>query len=260
MRARSAKPSRTSRRFSKTSSTACSTSPRRTAPCTRPSSPISRDVATIFGFDEADFERIAARHVRRADDPYLILEADRSHERRRAEAPLSPARGRKPSRTGRSPAACRRRPSRSRPSASPPSTPPGTASRPSGTSGDGDERVLRPGQPGRDEGLPLAQSRRAQGRPAARACSSCTTPACRTRAKPCNGCAIRSRRSRPITSSSRTGACCSSCRKRAAPGMPASRPGTARRDINSSLHRHRDRQSRPSRRAAALPRGADRKR
>jgi DnaJ like chaperone protein len=37
-----------------------------------------RDVATIFGFDEANFERVAARHVLKADDPYLILAADRS--------------------------------------------------------------------------------------------------------------------------------------------------------------------------------------
>lgn len=37
-----------------------------------------RDVATIFGFDEAAFERIAARHVFQPDDPYLILKADRS--------------------------------------------------------------------------------------------------------------------------------------------------------------------------------------
>ena len=37
-----------------------------------------RDVATIFGFDDAEFERIAARHVLNADDPYLIIAADRS--------------------------------------------------------------------------------------------------------------------------------------------------------------------------------------
>ena len=37
-----------------------------------------RDVATIFGFDDAGFERIAARHVLNADDPYLIIAADRS--------------------------------------------------------------------------------------------------------------------------------------------------------------------------------------
>ncbi|MET0527487.1 MAG: TerB family tellurite resistance protein [Microvirga sp.] len=37
-----------------------------------------RDVATIFGFSQTDFERIAARHVRRSDDPYFILKADRS--------------------------------------------------------------------------------------------------------------------------------------------------------------------------------------
>jgi DnaJ like chaperone protein len=35
-------------------------------------------VAQAFGFSEHDFDRIAARHVRRADDPYLILDADRS--------------------------------------------------------------------------------------------------------------------------------------------------------------------------------------
>ena len=37
-----------------------------------------RDVATIFGFDQSNFERIAATHVQKADDPYLILGADRS--------------------------------------------------------------------------------------------------------------------------------------------------------------------------------------
>ena len=37
-----------------------------------------KDVATIFAFSEAEFERIAARHVKRADDPYLILKADRA--------------------------------------------------------------------------------------------------------------------------------------------------------------------------------------
>jgi DnaJ like chaperone protein len=36
-----------------------------------------KDVATIFAFSETEFERIAARHVRQADDPYLILKADR---------------------------------------------------------------------------------------------------------------------------------------------------------------------------------------
>ncbi|NIX76414.1 TerB family tellurite resistance protein [Microvirga terricola] len=37
-----------------------------------------KDVAAIFGFSDTEFERVAARHVRRADDPYLILKADRS--------------------------------------------------------------------------------------------------------------------------------------------------------------------------------------
>jgi DnaJ like chaperone protein len=37
-----------------------------------------KDVATIFAFSDVDFERIAARHVKRNDDPYLILKADRS--------------------------------------------------------------------------------------------------------------------------------------------------------------------------------------
>src|SRR5919107_737890 len=36
-----------------------------------------KEVATIFAFSDKDFERIAARHVRRPDDPYLILDADR---------------------------------------------------------------------------------------------------------------------------------------------------------------------------------------
>jgi DnaJ like chaperone protein len=35
-------------------------------------------VAETFGFTGQAFERIAARHVRRADDPYLILGVDRS--------------------------------------------------------------------------------------------------------------------------------------------------------------------------------------
>ncbi|HEY8380716.1 MAG TPA: molecular chaperone DjiA [Microvirga sp.] len=35
-------------------------------------------VADAFGFSAHDFERVAARHVRRPDDPYLILDADRS--------------------------------------------------------------------------------------------------------------------------------------------------------------------------------------
>jgi DnaJ like chaperone protein len=34
-------------------------------------------VATILGFGEHDFDRMAARHVRRPDDPYLVLDADR---------------------------------------------------------------------------------------------------------------------------------------------------------------------------------------
>lgn len=37
-----------------------------------------RDVATIFGFEQSAFERIAARHVQKADNPYLILAAERS--------------------------------------------------------------------------------------------------------------------------------------------------------------------------------------
>jgi DnaJ like chaperone protein len=37
-----------------------------------------RSVAGTFGFSDHDFDRIAARHVRRADDPYLIIDADRS--------------------------------------------------------------------------------------------------------------------------------------------------------------------------------------
>jgi DnaJ like chaperone protein len=37
-----------------------------------------RAVATIFGFDDSNFDRIAARHVMKADDPYLVLGADRS--------------------------------------------------------------------------------------------------------------------------------------------------------------------------------------
>ncbi|PVE25328.1 molecular chaperone DjlA [Microvirga sp. KLBC 81] len=37
-----------------------------------------KNVAGIFALPEAEFERIAARHVKRADDPYLILKADRA--------------------------------------------------------------------------------------------------------------------------------------------------------------------------------------
>jgi DnaJ like chaperone protein len=36
-----------------------------------------RDVAAIFGIAETDFARIEARHIRRPDDPYLILGASR---------------------------------------------------------------------------------------------------------------------------------------------------------------------------------------
>lgn len=35
-----------------------------------------RAVATTFGFDEAAFRRIAARHIRLSDDPYLVLGLD----------------------------------------------------------------------------------------------------------------------------------------------------------------------------------------
>ena len=36
-----------------------------------------RDVATIFAIDDAGFARIEARHLRRRDDPYLVLGASR---------------------------------------------------------------------------------------------------------------------------------------------------------------------------------------
>ena len=36
------------------------------------------EVAGILGFAERDFERIAARHVRRPDDPYLVIGVDRA--------------------------------------------------------------------------------------------------------------------------------------------------------------------------------------
>jgi DnaJ like chaperone protein len=36
-----------------------------------------RDVATIFGISEPDFARIEARHMRRPDDPYLVLGVSR---------------------------------------------------------------------------------------------------------------------------------------------------------------------------------------
>lgn len=35
------------------------------------------DVAAIFGFDAARFERVAARHVARKDDPYVVIGATR---------------------------------------------------------------------------------------------------------------------------------------------------------------------------------------
>jgi DnaJ like chaperone protein len=35
-------------------------------------------VAGAFGFDDHGFDRVAARHVRKADDPYLIVGAERS--------------------------------------------------------------------------------------------------------------------------------------------------------------------------------------
>jgi DnaJ like chaperone protein len=37
-----------------------------------------RTVASHFGFEDREFDRIAARHVRRVDDPYLVIGADRS--------------------------------------------------------------------------------------------------------------------------------------------------------------------------------------
>lgn len=37
-----------------------------------------REVSAILGFPGHEFERIAARHVRQADDPYLVLGAERS--------------------------------------------------------------------------------------------------------------------------------------------------------------------------------------
>ena len=36
------------------------------------------EVGRIFGFDQGAFERIRARHVIDAADPYLVLEAERS--------------------------------------------------------------------------------------------------------------------------------------------------------------------------------------
>jgi len=37
-----------------------------------------RSVSAAFRFSGHDFDRIAARHVRRAEDPYLVLDADRA--------------------------------------------------------------------------------------------------------------------------------------------------------------------------------------
>src|SRR5918997_5772571 len=37
-----------------------------------------RAVSDAFGFSDHDFDRIAARHVKRPDDPYLVLDADRT--------------------------------------------------------------------------------------------------------------------------------------------------------------------------------------
>ena len=83
MPARSAKLSRTSLPCSKTCSTACSTSPRRTRPSTR------RNIAYLkrCGDDLRLLDDAISSASRRAmcsahDDPYLILKADRSHERR----------------------------------------------------------------------------------------------------------------------------------------------------------------------------------
>ena len=36
-----------------------------------------KSVSGLFGFSEADFERIAARHVRWTNDPYVVLGANR---------------------------------------------------------------------------------------------------------------------------------------------------------------------------------------
>jgi DnaJ like chaperone protein len=37
-----------------------------------------KEIGQIFGYEGVAFDRIAARHVRWADDPYLVLKADRS--------------------------------------------------------------------------------------------------------------------------------------------------------------------------------------
>jgi len=37
-----------------------------------------RRVASLFGFEARDFDRIAARHVQQPDDPYLVIGADRA--------------------------------------------------------------------------------------------------------------------------------------------------------------------------------------
>ena len=55
-------------------------------------------VAEIFGIPERCFERIKMSHVKPDEqDPYTILEAERSHERQGAEKPLSQAGAGEPS-------------------------------------------------------------------------------------------------------------------------------------------------------------------
>ena len=58
------------------SSTACSTSRRPMVRSHEAEERYLRAVAETFGFDDVAFRRIAARHVRLADDPYLVLDLD----------------------------------------------------------------------------------------------------------------------------------------------------------------------------------------
>ena len=116
MRARSAASSPTAPIRSSTCSTACSSSPRPTAWSTRPSSTTSSQVSTIFGFDDARFEQLAAQHVLTDDDGSRSLHRPRPRAgRRRCRGPprLPPARRRAPprpaDRQGRARGADRRR-------------------------------------------------------------------------------------------------------------------------------------------------------
>ena len=189
-------------------------------------------VATIFGFSQSDFERIAARHVVPEEgDPYLILGVGRDWPFDRIRRALSPAGGREPSRQGdrARPAGGVRR--RSPTTAWPPSTAPGSASswsaagwRRSRRRGEGRAMTAEPTY----EQLALAQSRPARGRQAGRY----PAPALHRHglggggARP--GSPIPSRGLGALSLSARTAASSRWSMRRNVPGMPARRSGPAR--------------------------------